>query len=953
MARVFRRPASTLSRRAPSRAARANSRKHRVIMESVTQEKKKLRSVISFQAKAPPGYTFIPAGNPQLTTACKELCRKDGLKVFAVTTTPHMKTHNLSQHVHRIGYHFPSAVVAAVCTDLGLYLTATGKTVPFNGDNTAGIRKRANSEVSQITINTEARDVLKDLFPNIPANDLNQIIKTAFQKGQRKVGTAVELPLARRAQLAVVAHIRHVYTDYDRLLKTTSFHEARSTVEEPTLARLVEWRGDDENGKTILEDVFREVIVISDDEDSDAEDDVPPPVDRDYSVEVVSSNPRVDELQTKPVNYANPVLQESHLDLSDDDAPPGFRFIPGIPREKRIDRRGFSRYQAWDRAMNRYRNTANRVDVTGHGRLNDGSADKSDPHCAVRQPLLESNHHELESAPYRTLGPRGRPVTPNQRPRNNGSNNLGPIPALDRRVSPQSSPANRMMQLHPMKSAETDNLLTFPEPYELYSMAKSSRQTLLAPMSGGGSTEHGPKVHHEKGLFHRNGLPNAPVFVSGPREFRDQPMDRPGSPKISGPLPPGQPNLNPQDRALPSIETPPPTYTRRPDSGPLDHLAQRMSGGFSIRSVTPHRLPQRKSPQHAFEDNIRGQAPKRRRVACYDHSRPLGSRSDMDFCPAVELNPGERHIPPAYLPAEHMSTQDEPHLRRRYALPTSPRYFANPHPESLQDPLSDVSRVNADLGIVMHQRRSEGLERHPVSRGRLPAVREVVEQSHGFGETGPVLHAGQGNQRFIPVRPSGLGEKRIYNLEYHYDVDGMRPSDLPRPHEPGFRTKTDHPALHAAPHRRHYADDFVRTIDLHDPVPLEYTPHRPHRTANPVVVPSQPTLARSDEDQYGSHPHGNMATRLAGQIRSEHLLNLGGVHGHAVVEDDSPRYHSSRPIEPQTAATRYYDGGPAGNLNHRYGSDHVSGLIPELQSHAAFPTLPLPLKPLMSRDCRS
>lgn len=42
-------------------------------------------SQISFEAKAPPGYTFIPAGNPQFTSACKEMCRKDGLKVFAVT----------------------------------------------------------------------------------------------------------------------------------------------------------------------------------------------------------------------------------------------------------------------------------------------------------------------------------------------------------------------------------------------------------------------------------------------------------------------------------------------------------------------------------------------------------------------------------------------------------------------------------------------------------------------------------------------------------------------------------------------------------------------------------------------------------------------------------------------------------------------------------------------------
>lgn len=93
-----------------------------------------------------------------------------------------MRIHNLSQHVHRIGYHFPSAIVANVCMDLGLYLTATGRAMPFYnvGSNEGSLR--INSEASQITINTEARDVLRDLFPNIPDTDLNQIIKTAFQK---------------------------------------------------------------------------------------------------------------------------------------------------------------------------------------------------------------------------------------------------------------------------------------------------------------------------------------------------------------------------------------------------------------------------------------------------------------------------------------------------------------------------------------------------------------------------------------------------------------------------------------------------------------------------------------------------------------------------------------------------------------------------------------------------
>lgn len=158
----------------------------------------------------------------------------------------------------------------------------------------------------------------------------------------------------------MVAHIRHIYTDYDRLLKTTSFHEARSLVEEPTLAKLVEWRGDDENGKKVLEDVFREVIVISDDDDSDTEEVASASLNRGHGLEIisVSSNTRAEELHARPIYYKNLSLRGSLQNISDDDeAPPGYRFIMGTTKSK-IDRRGFSRYQAWDRAINRYRNEA-------------------------------------------------------------------------------------------------------------------------------------------------------------------------------------------------------------------------------------------------------------------------------------------------------------------------------------------------------------------------------------------------------------------------------------------------------------------------------------------------------------------------------------------------------------------------------------------------------------------
>ena len=72
-----------------------------------------------------------------------------------------------------------------------------------------------------------------------------------------------------RANLAVVAHIRHMYTNYDLLLKIgMSRSEARRGIEKFTLNKLVSWRGDDDNDDNpLIEEVLREVVVISDDEE--------------------------------------------------------------------------------------------------------------------------------------------------------------------------------------------------------------------------------------------------------------------------------------------------------------------------------------------------------------------------------------------------------------------------------------------------------------------------------------------------------------------------------------------------------------------------------------------------------------------------------------------------------------------------------------------------------------
>jgi len=88
---------------AASRAVAKKQRRHRVIIESVGHEQKKLKTTvrqrkerlarklthgqISFQARPPNGYTFIPAGNPELTNALKEASREASQQIYAVSVS--------------------------------------------------------------------------------------------------------------------------------------------------------------------------------------------------------------------------------------------------------------------------------------------------------------------------------------------------------------------------------------------------------------------------------------------------------------------------------------------------------------------------------------------------------------------------------------------------------------------------------------------------------------------------------------------------------------------------------------------------------------------------------------------------------------------------------------------------------------------------------------------------
>ena len=179
-----------------------------------------------------------------------------------------------------------------------------GRTLMANIMGSHGIR---NNEPAPPETTAQVRAAIKELFPRIPEPDLENIVAHAWKEGSRRIGTSIALDLPRRVQLAVTAHVRHVHTDYDRLLRAFDWNHARMEVEQDCVKKLVEWRGehDGDDNDDELEEIVREIIVIEDDErgitknDGEADDEqsvIDVDDSSDASVEVIEHLPADGEL---------------------------------------------------------------------------------------------------------------------------------------------------------------------------------------------------------------------------------------------------------------------------------------------------------------------------------------------------------------------------------------------------------------------------------------------------------------------------------------------------------------------------------------------------------------------------------------------------------------------------------------------------------------------------------
>ncbi|OBS27655.1 hypothetical protein FPOA_01597 [Fusarium poae] len=333
--------------------------KHHSYFEFVENKdkKKKLEFQITTKKTPPPGFEFVPAGNPELTTACKELSREKDAMIFIVSNAKDTSTSNvLSHQVHRIGHHVRETIVDEARASLG-------QSIEDMLPATRGAPEPIPE--SQAEYDAQVDAALRDLFPRIPNTDRQMIIEHAFRRDptnkneKEKVGFSEDITLARRVQLAVLAHIRHTHTRYDTLLRETSWQNARKVVENLCLDTLVKWRGDEESGRDQLDEILREVVVISDSEGEESGNE------SDSSIEEVFYQP-ANPISSRPVQHISGQAGPGHhqsprlsLGAKGPVTPKPKAKVKKVKRKTSAEKkgqRGFKRYQAWQDAIDRNRN---------------------------------------------------------------------------------------------------------------------------------------------------------------------------------------------------------------------------------------------------------------------------------------------------------------------------------------------------------------------------------------------------------------------------------------------------------------------------------------------------------------------------------------------------------------------------------------------------------------------
>ncbi|KAK3692009.1 hypothetical protein B0T22DRAFT_678 [Podospora appendiculata] len=155
---------------------------------------------VPLHSPMPPGYVFVPKGNVYLTKNCRLQTHAAHKPLYVVISG---RGPSKSARTKVLGLRCPKSIFTAV---------------------EAAERASASTRASAVqkrdaTIEETFEKAILELYPRVPRHEIPRILKHALKKNSRRVGRTVKMDLQHKVRLAVKAHIRHNYTNYDNWLK--------------------------------------------------------------------------------------------------------------------------------------------------------------------------------------------------------------------------------------------------------------------------------------------------------------------------------------------------------------------------------------------------------------------------------------------------------------------------------------------------------------------------------------------------------------------------------------------------------------------------------------------------------------------------------------------------------------------------------------------------------------
>ncbi|KAM3445400.1 hypothetical protein NHJ13734_000527 [Beauveria thailandica] len=172
---------------------------------------------VSPNAPMPKGYKLLRKGYPFMTALCRRKTLAAGQTLYVVRAGSRTQGLRAPRHIINECYKEEE-------------------------------QTRATRRATVAARDTSARSLfeaaLRLQFPEMPAVDVEQVLQRTLRKRSGRVGRTSKLGTEDKVRLAVTAHVRHMHTDYDELVRgEASREDARKMVYGPVRSVLAGWEG--------------------------------------------------------------------------------------------------------------------------------------------------------------------------------------------------------------------------------------------------------------------------------------------------------------------------------------------------------------------------------------------------------------------------------------------------------------------------------------------------------------------------------------------------------------------------------------------------------------------------------------------------------------------------------------------------------------------------------------